>query len=233
MRLKEKYCYGPQQTSWKVSFIVEGQSAPGNSRTRPPPSLALGSWETVCFWQILTKISILVNFCQKQTDLPRNPRELGGACAMPRFALFLQNVILCFRYFAKMFANFSESSSVRAIERVELGAAAPSRCAVTSSAIAGCYIMKSLIIYSRVWRLLASPKMIVELCDRFGEETTSGLGSGLQWKSQIRHSVPGYQIRVSPLRGITFSQPREYKPFYMRTSVSFRLNQTGYWGKYE
>ena len=44
-------CLGAPQTLRNRGGSGEGQSGPGNSRSAPPPSLALGPWETVFFDQ--------------------------------------------------------------------------------------------------------------------------------------------------------------------------------------
>ena len=45
---------------------MEGQSAPGNRRSRSPPSLALGPWETVYFWE---KSDQIWDFGQKKVTI--------------------------------------------------------------------------------------------------------------------------------------------------------------------
>ena len=50
------------QTLRNQGFTDEGQSGPGNSRSAPLPSLALGPWETVYFLFLMSNISIPTTF---------------------------------------------------------------------------------------------------------------------------------------------------------------------------
>ena len=97
-------CCGPRQTLMKVSFIVEGRSAPGNQHLLSPPNLVLGPWKTVFLKKLTTfenlikqqllcapyppkkvvplffwpKCQIWSFFSKTLTYLQRNLRKLGG-----------------------------------------------------------------------------------------------------------------------------------------------------------